>query len=306
MRRLLLALAFSLLVTTVIAKETVTIYYAFSPADTMANYSRTLVKEANRIQNKYTFVFDTKPGAGNTVAANYVKNTPNTILATSSAFFIRPVFYPNESYSVGNFKELLPQCDAPMGVASLKYKSWKEVPTDRPVTIGVSGLGVTTHLVALQLASKYPNLQIVPFKSTNESIVATVGGQIDLTMGFINDEIRWTTKDTAADKRLTILGVTGTKTIANIAPLIKQGFPAILGSLNAPHHLVVPTTVPDAKFKEWREILFKASKAKAVQDSYAIDYAVPLDTISDDNIQPWYHKQDAQWKRLTSGVRLDK
>ena len=305
MKKILVGIFFAITSMSSLAKETVTIVYAFGPDDTMANYSRTLVAEANKIQDKYTFLFDTKPGAGNTVAANHVKNTPNTILATSSAFFIRPVFYPNESYAVGNFKELLPQCDAPMGVASLRYKSWKEVPTDRPVTIGVSGLGVTTHLVALQLASKYPNLQIVPFKSTNNSILATVGGQIDLTVGFINDELRWTTKATTADKRLTILGVTGTKTIANIAPLIKQGFPAILGLMNAPHHLVVPVTVSDAKFKEWREILFKASKAKAVQDTYAIDYAVPLDTINDDNIQPWYHKQDAQWKRLTLGVQLD-
>lgn len=294
------------MVASVWAKEVVTIVYAFSPADTMANYSRTLVEEANRIQDKYTFVFDTRPGAGNAVAANYVKNTPNTILATSSAFFIRPVFYPNESYAIGSFKELLPQCDAPMGVASLKYKSWKDVPTNRPVTIGVSGLGVTTHLVATEIATKFPNLQIVPFKSTNDSILATAGGQIDLTVGFVNDELRWTTADTSADRRLTVLGVTGTKTIHSIPPLVNEGFPKTLANLNAPHHLVVPTTVSDTKFKEWRNILFRASKAKTVQESYAVDYAVSLDAINDDNIQPWFYKQEAQWKKISSNIKLDR
>ena len=306
MKKLVFAFCLAFFAAQVSAREVVTIYYAFSPADTMANYSRTLVEEANKIQDKYTFLFDTKPGAGNVVAANHVKNTPNSILATSSAFFIRPIFYPNESYQVSDFKELLPQCDAPMGVASLKYKSWKDVPTDRPITIGVSGLGVTTHLVALQLSSKFPNLQIVPFKSTNDSILATVSGQIDMTMGFLNDEIKWTTPDTKADKRLTILGITGDKSIKGIPTLVGEGFSKTLINLNAPHHLVVPDTISNEKFKEWREILFNASKAKSVQASYAVDYAVPLDSISNSNIQPWYNKQNTLWKKLSSEVELKK
>jgi tripartite-type tricarboxylate transporter receptor subunit TctC len=191
-----------------------------------------------------------------------------------------------------------------MGVASLKYKSCKDVPTDRPLTIGVSGLGVTTHLVALQLSSRFPNLQVIPFKSTNDAILATAGGQIDLTMGFLNDELKWTTSDTEADKRLTILGITGDKSINGIPTLASEGFSKTLENLNAPHHLVVPTTVSDEKFKEWREILFKASKAKSVQDSYTIDYAVPLDSISNADIQKWYNKQNALWKKLSLEVNI--
>ena len=302
MKKLLIFLYF--FISTAFAKETITIFYAFSPADTMANYSRSLVDEANKIQNKYTFLFDTKPGAGNAIAANHVKNTPNSILATSSAFFIRPNFYPNESYDIEQFKELLPQCDAPIGVASLKYQAWKDIPKNQTITVGVSGLGVTTHLVALQLKSNFPNIQVVPFKSTNDAIIATVGGQIDLVVAFINDEIRWTT-DANVNKRLSILGVTGKKLIQNFSPLISEGFPLILGSLNAPHHLVVPVSVPESKFKEWREILFKASKAQSVRDAYAIDYAIPLDSITDENLQHWFYEQNSQWKKLTANVRLD-
>ena len=103
------------------ARETVTIVYAFSPADTMARYSRTLVDEANRIQDRYNFIFDTKPGAGNALATNHVKNNTNHILATSSAFFIRPVLYPGQSYEITEFRPLMPQCDSPMGIASVKW-----------------------------------------------------------------------------------------------------------------------------------------------------------------------------------------
>jgi tripartite-type tricarboxylate transporter receptor subunit TctC len=306
MKKVLLGILFAVTGMAALAKETVTIYYAFSPADTMANYSRTLVEEANRIQNKYTFLFDTKPGAGNTVAANFVLNNPNSILATSSAFFIRPIFFPNESYLINNFKELLPQCEAPMGIASLKYRSWRDVPTNRPLTVGVSGLGVTTHLVASEIAIRYPNLQIIPFKSTNDAILATAGGHTDFAVGFINDTVKWTTTDTPADKRLTVLGVTGSKAIRGIPTLISQGFPQTLAELNAPHHLVVPATTPDAKFKEWRDILFRASKAESVQDSYTIDSAVPLDSIADSNIQPWFYKQQMLWKKIGSNIKLEK
>ena len=305
MKKILLSIFFVVLTMPVVAKETVTIYYAFGAADNMANYSRTLVEEANRLQDKYTFLFDVKPGAGNAVAANYVKNNPNTILATSSAFFIRPIFYPNESYNPNQFKALLPLADTPMGVASLKYQSWKEVPTNRPVTIGTSGLGVTTHLVALQLASKYPNLTVIPFKNPTDAMIAAAGGQIDLTVGFIKDLMSLTTVDVNASRRLSILGVTGNKTINRIKPLSSQGFTANLTSMNAPQMLVVPVTTPDAKFIEWRSILVRASKAKTVQDSYAFDHASRLDNIGDDNIQPWFYKQGSLWKHLSSGVKLE-
>ena len=287
------------------AKEVVTIYYAFGAADNMANYSRTLVEEANKIQNNYTFLFDTKPGAGNAVAATHVKNNPNTILATASPFFIRPNFFPNDTYSIKDFKELLPQCDSPISISSLNYKSWKDVPTNRPITVGVSGIGVTTHLVASELVVRYPNIQVIPFKSANDAILSTAAGQTDFAVGFLADALKWTTADTAIERRLTVLGVTGTKAIRGIPALIDQGFPKTLAELSAPHHLVVPVTIPDAKFKEWRDILFRASKAKSVQDSYAVDYATSLDGLLDSQIQPWFHKQEALWKKISANIKLE-
>jgi tripartite-type tricarboxylate transporter receptor subunit TctC len=142
----------------VMSKEVVTVVYSWTPADPAANYDRAIIKEANQIQDKYTFIFDARPGAGGGIAAHYVGNTPNTILATSSAFFIRPNLYPEQSHNINSFKEILPKCTAPFAVASGKYKSWKDVPTDKPLSIGISGMGTTTHVVATQLVKKYPNM----------------------------------------------------------------------------------------------------------------------------------------------------
>ena len=106
MKKLLSVLLFAAALTTQ-AKDTVTIVYAWSPSDSIANMDRTLADEANKLQNKYTFIFDAKPGAGGSIAANYVAATPNTILATSSAFFVRPNVYPTESHDITAFKEVL-------------------------------------------------------------------------------------------------------------------------------------------------------------------------------------------------------
>ena len=282
------------------AKETVTIIYAFSPADTMANYSRTLVEEANKIQDKYTFIFDTRPGAGNSIAANYVKNTPNTILASSGAFFVRPNFYPNARSNVEDFREILPQCNAPMSVASVKYKSWKEVPTDKPLNIGTSGLGVVSHLVSTQVQVKYPKTQVVPFKSTTDGLLALVGGQVDLTVGFIGEQEKWSD----GKVKVNILGTTGQGYNKHPA-MTSAGLPKILGNSDNPHHLMVPNKMPEEKFKDIRAVLVKAANTKSVRDSYAVDYCAPLDQMSDSNIQPWFRAQNAHWSRLSSGIKLN-
>jgi tripartite-type tricarboxylate transporter receptor subunit TctC len=284
------------------AKEIVTIQYGFSQADSMANYTRTLVDEANRLQNKYTFVFDTKPGAGGAIAANWGLANPNSgIVMTSSAFFIRPNFYPNESYNVADFKELLPQCNAPLAVSSIKYKSWKDVPKDIPITVGTSGLGVTTHLMVTQLQKVYPNLQIIPFKSSTDAMLSMVSGTIDLTVGFLSEPKQWN----GGKIKVNIIGTTGTKEIHGHPLLIKEGFSQNFANLSAPFHLIVSVQTSNDKYNSWREILFRAAKATSVQNSYIIDSCEPLNQLSDSEIHPWYYMQNSRWKQLTYGIKIN-
>ena len=302
MKKLLATIVMALSFTAT-AQENVTIYYAFSPADSIANYGRTLVQEANRIQTKYNFMFDTKPGAGNAIAANHVKSTPNTILFTSSAFFIRPEFYPNESYEVKDFREFMPFCTSPVAISSVKYKSWDEVPKDKPLNIGVSGLGVTTHLISLQIVDKYPNAQAVPFKSTSEAFMALISGSLDFSLGFLTDHHAWAS-DPARKVQTHVLGITGAKPMLGYKPIAGMGFNPVVRSLNIPHHMVVPTTTPDAKFKEWRAILTQAVQAKTVLDSYKADMCEPL-ILKDTELDTWYNEQHQKWKKLTAGVKLN-
>ena len=302
MKNLLLSIILSFFTVSAMAKETVTIVYAWGPGDSVANYSRTLAAETNKIQNKYTFIFDTKPGAGGAIASNHVLNSPNTILAHSTAFFVRPVVYPNESYDLTQFKDLKTQCMAPMAVTSSKYKSWKEVPTDTPITVGISGLGVTTHLAALQLQEKYKNINIIPFKATSESLVSMVSGQTDLHVGFISEAETYV-KSKVNGRNVTVLGITGNKVVNGYPTLVSEGFPKVFAQMDVGFHLVVPANLDEAKTKELNDILTRAGKTKSVRDAYGIDYCSPLETPYSE-LPKFYNFHTNHWRKLSSGVSV--
>jgi tripartite-type tricarboxylate transporter receptor subunit TctC len=297
----ILALLLVVFAATTQAKEVVTLEYGFSAGDTIVSSARALAEEANRLQDKYDFQVDVKSGAGSSIAANYVLRNPNTILFISSAFFVRPNFYPNESYDMYKFKELMPLCRGPMSIASVKYKSWNEVPTDKPLTIGTSGLGVVSHLDAIKIIEKYPNMHVVPFKSTTDALVGTIGGQVDMNVGFPGEQEEWAHRTPAVH----ILGFTGEKAPAGYQALANLGFSKILAQADQVHQFMVPATLPDEKFKEWRSILVKAAKASAVKNTFKLDHCMPASDMTDDNLQPFFNKQVDLWKSLSSGVKIN-
>lgn len=285
------------------ASETITIVYAWGPGDSVANYHRTLADQANKIQNKYVFVFDTKPGAGGAIAANHVLNTPNTLLAHSTAFFVRPNVYPNESYDLAAFKEQFTHCMAPMAVTSTKYKNWKSVPADAAVTVGVSGLGVTTHLAALQLKEKYPNLIVVPFKSTTDSMLSMIGSQTDFHIGFISEAEQWSKENKNSGRVVNVLGITGNKIINGYPTLVSEGFPQAFAQMNVGHHIVANGKQDGIRTHEFNEIFAKAAKTKEVQNAYAVDYCAPLETKEQD-LPKFYKFHTEFWKKLSAGVKV--
>lgn len=282
-----------------IAKENITVVYSWTPADAAANFHRTLVEESNKIQNRYNFIFDTKPGAGGSIAANYVLNTPNTVLATASAFYIRPNFFPAESHDISKFVSLFPQCLAPAVITSKKYKTWADVPTDKPITIGMSGMGTTTHLIAHQLTKRYPNLTIVPFKGTSEAMMGVLTDSTDMAVNFMGDSDQY-----VETKKLNVLGVTGSRTVDGVRPLAAQGFTRDLELMDVAAQIVVPTSFNETKAREIREIFLRAGQRQPVLDSYKPDHCQSNNQMADRDIQPWYTKQTADWKRLTQGVSL--
>lgn len=287
------------------AKETITLAYSWTAADKAANYYRALADEANKLQTQYTFVFDAKPGAGGTVAAGYTtNNASNTLWINSSAGFIRPNLLPADSHSMADFRSILPMCVSPFVVSSARYQSWQQVPRDAKLSIGMSGMGTTTHLVSIQIAKHYPNLLIVPFKSTSEALLGVLNGTVDFSVGFHGDSEQYTGADSA--KRIYWLGQTGQASIKGTELLSRQGFSKELSDMSTPQQIFASRKLSDEKFRELRKILVEASRAQSVRNANAADNCIPNNQMPDNQIDNWFNSQIVQWKRLTQGVSLDK
>ena len=229
-------LIFLLFVTGIAQAQTMSIIWPFGMGDTQAQYSRSLVEELNQMQKKYTFILENRPGAGATIGARYVASTPNTILSASTAFFVRPNFYPEESHRISDFKPLMTQCAAPMVVVSQRYRSWKEIDRDRHITIGISGLGATSHLMAMQIKKLYPNAIPVPYKGTREASIDAANGNLDLSVAFIGE-----VEGFLDQRKLHALGVTGRQSVRGITTLESQGFET--GEVVNMHSLIVPKSM---------------------------------------------------------------
>lgn len=281
------------------AQQTITVVWPFGMGDTQAQYSRSLVEELNKIQKNYTFRLENRPGAGATIGARHVAVTPNSVLSASTAFFVRPNFYPEASHSVADFRPLMTQCAAPMVIVSKKYRDWHEIDQANPINIGISGLGATSHLMAMEIVKRFPNVQPVPYKGTREASLDVVGGHTELGVAFLGEVEGFLDKG-----ELHALGVSGRRVVRNIPTLESQGFLGV-GEVVNMHSLQVPKTMPDKQYNELRNLVVQAAKADSVQQAYAVDYCEPSN-LNDAETQHWFDRQVALWKRLSQGVKLAK
>lgn len=299
MKKLFTFIATAVLAFSVQAQQTISIVWPFGMGDTQAQYSRSLVEELNKSQKKYTFVLENRPGAGATIGAKYVAATANSVLATSTAFFVRPNFYPTESHTVTDFRPLMTQCAAPMVIVSKKYKSWQDIDRNQPINIGISGLGATSHLMAMEIVKLYPNAQPVPYKGTREASMDVVAGNLDLSVAFLGEVEGFLDR-----KDLYALGISGRNSVRGIPTLESQGFAGVGRVINM-HSLQVPKSMPDAQFNELRSMVVEAAKAESVQRAYTVDYCIPSNLNLPDT-QRWFQEQQSLWKQLSQSVKLTK
>lgn len=303
----LLAILLATLSMTAMAKENITMAYSFGAGDSAANWYRTVAKEANQLQNKYNFIFDAKPGAGGTIAANYTLANPNDSLwVNSSAGFLRPLLFPEGAYNIDEFRTILPKCSNPFVVASSKYKNWKEVPRDAKLSIATTGLGTSTHLVALEIAKNYPNMTVVPFKSAAEAVQNLIGGNVDFFVSFQADTVAFRPGPGATDpsKQVYWLGQTGRTSIGGTPLLGDQGFSKDMFDLSTQQQVFATRKLPEDKFKEIRKILVEASKTPAAVEANAMDRCTPTNELPDSQLNSWFNNLAAQAKKLSQGVSV--
>ena len=256
MKKLITALLLGVVAIASFAQQHVPIYWPFSTGGTVVNTMRLIIAEANRQQTKYVFYMDIKAGAGGTIAANATLNHKGpALLYTSSSFFVRPMFYPAESYNIDLFTPVSIDCaEQPWVVVSNKYKSFKELRQQKRVTIGAN-FGSLTEIIAKELQSKLPNTEvvIVGYKDIVTPGLDVIAGNLDLNVDMVSNTLQWIEKG-----KLHAIGTTGKKDYKYFPSMKSQdmpGFDGLIGSF-----FVVARTSDGDFAQEAHGILTKASR----------------------------------------------
>lgn len=257
------------------APQTVPIVWPFAVGAQQANYIRAIVEEANKQQDKYNFIFENKPGAGGTVAARYVNGYQSlAILSSSSSFFVRPQFYPNESYRNEDFKPVLIECLAqPYAIVSGKYSSVEELRKQKSLTIGLIQ-GSLTEAMGRQLQSMLPNTELVfvGYQGTHQPTLEMLAGNLDLNVDLPAYATQW-----IEDGKLKLIGASGTKDYKNFKTFHSQGVKGFEG-LVSNYQMVVRADTDPAVAEELHAILRKAANASpGLPRLYADDYCSQAD-----------------------------
>lgn len=278
------------------SQQIVTLVYPWTLGDSMAGVMMAMLEEANAQQTRYRFMIESRPGAGSAIAANHVIRNPNTILSTGAGVWLRPIFYPKESHDPGQLRTILVQFECPFAVTSGRYSSWSQVPRGRPLTVGTSGLGVVTHLTAVQLQKIYPLMTVVPFRSTSEALQNAVGQHVDFHVGFVRQAEEYTVRAPG----VTILGITGSRPVKDFRPLISQGFGRELADITLTHFLMVSDQTDQKLAADWSSILRRAMATPRVRGMYEADYCRGLDDVR--RVDVWEQRQIDLWRALTKNM----
>jgi tripartite-type tricarboxylate transporter receptor subunit TctC len=283
MKKILLSIFLLTLSTAGNSTETVKVSFPFTQ---IPDFQRHLIEKVNANQDRWNFVIVTKPGAGGAIAANDILHGNSSVLISNSSFFIRPNL-PSSPYQVDQFRLLSVNCAVPMAVVSKKYKSFKDIKGS--ASIGITGIGSTTHIVALEIAKKYPDLIIVPYKGTNESLQGILSGEIDMAIQFVKPIESYIKLG-----QINALGLTGNKTYLNIPLLSNLGFNNT-NLITNNFFLSVSKNIPKELYNEWRQLFSSIDN----QEQYNNEMCTPINETSD-----WFAEQQSFWKNISSTIRL--
>jgi tripartite-type tricarboxylate transporter receptor subunit TctC len=271
----LLVLALAIMTNLCFAQTSVPLVWPFAAGSNQANFARAIVEEANKQQNKYIFHFDHKPGAGGSIAANYVLNYNGIALLTSSAsFFVRPVYYPNESHKPSDFTPVLIQCTGqPFVIVSAKYKSVNELKSQGKLNIGAN-LGSLTEAMARELKTNLPtsDMAIVGYQNTLQPTQEMIGGALDLNVDVPTNIIQW-----VENGKINVIGSTGIIEYPNIKTFHSQGIRGFENLISS-YQIVANAKTDPVVVQELHAILRKASRdSEKLATLYKADYCTQSD-----------------------------
>jgi tripartite-type tricarboxylate transporter receptor subunit TctC len=281
------------------AAERITFMVGFSAASSLANNTRLLCQEMNRIQNKYEFVAEFKPGAGGAIGSNYVLQNPkNTITVGSSTFFLRSNFDRATGYDIDSFQGVFVQViGTPVALYSSKYSSLSELRQSNKVSTGISGYGSHSNLLSTILANTGTTVDIINYPSLVDATKDVSGKHLDSSWNWLND-----VEPQVEAGKTKILAITGTRSIngyPTFASLGVKGFE----NVSASYGVYASAEMPADRVREMYEIIKQAHRNSEIQESYTKQYFTTTPEMSFAETQAWYRQQARFWRDQAAKVK---
>lgn len=275
MKKLILGLSALVLSAAAVAQQQVPIVWPFAPGSNQSNFVRAIVEEANKQQTKYVFFFDNKPGAGGSIAANHVLNYNGpALLSSSSSFFVRPVYYPNESHKVSDFTPVIVQCTGqPYVVVSAKYKTMAELKNQPKLSIGAT-LGSLTEALGREVKNNLPttDMAFIGYNNTLQPTQEMIGGVLDLNVDLPASTVQW-----VESGKINVIGTSGTRDYPGYQTFRSQGIRGF-EDLVSNYQIVASAKTDPAVVQELHAILRKASRdSERLATLYRNDFCTQAD-----------------------------
>lgn len=275
------------------ASQTVPIIWPFSVASTQANALRGIIDNANRAQTKYQFVFENKPGAGGTIAVRHLleQKTP-ALLMNSTSVFIRPFYYPNESYDVNLLQPVsVVSSDIPIVMISKNIKTLDDLKTKRSVTLSIVP-GTIFESTARVIQKNITVTEFVAVPYAVGSVNGTqdlIGGHLDVSIEFIRNAMPWIESGS-----INALAITGSHDHGSIKTFGSLGIKG-LESMVAANYIIAPKSMSEDLVQEFYEILSDAMVKQNVVNIWTEDAGRVVKRTRKDTLLFW-NKEKSIWK----------
>ncbi|GAB2461311.1 tripartite tricarboxylate transporter substrate binding protein [Comamonas humi] len=266
-------------------------------------------------QLKQSVVLEYKPGAGGTLASQYLaraKPDGYTFLMVLAAHAINDSLYPKLPYDTRkDFAPVSLVATLPMVVAGSAKLPAKNIPeliqaakaAPGKLTFGSAGNGNTGHLAA-EYFSSVAGIQMthVPYKGSAGVVNAMLAGDIDLTFDSIS-----TSMPHIRSGRMHALAVTSPKRSA-LAPEVptiqEQGVAGF--DVTGWYAIIAPVATPLAVRQKFSEEIAAALKQPAVQSQLAASGYDPVGSTPQ-ALQSHIDSEIARWAKVVkaTGAKVD-
>jgi tripartite-type tricarboxylate transporter receptor subunit TctC len=225
-KNFLMAITLAIVSVSSSAQQTISIAWPYGMSHGMTALMYPLLEEANRSQNQYNFILESKPGANGQLALGHMNQQPASRMAVIAADFVQLVV--DGKVREDDYKYLV-------GLGDLCFVIWdKYTDSDRglaglkgtgEIVLANVGWGNAGHLIALEIASKH-NLTVknIVYKSNFEGLVnLTQNGGITQVLESVKAFDNVKSQALTPAKPLAITCSTRRKEMPNVKTMAEQG-----------------------------------------------------------------------------------